>query len=1209
MLPIVTHRFTRKADILNCEGKFIISKTPIKFASTTIIQKLGSSFHGQISRDATGNVDLVAEMQKHPDALWIRVKAIEADIPNDNGDYFSREEIIKSYKSFEGCPVFTNHENSKVENAKGKVVKAEWDDREGAVYCTMFIDRQANPPLCRAIEEGYVTDVSMGTQVDYSTCSVCEKKALTADDYCPHVKTMKGRMIDGKKVFEKNYGLKFIEISVVTDGACKECTIREVLDPEQYLTKVADAVETVNRQVLADVSNEKQVKTSLFKDGGQAEIQKLNQAMDLLEDVCRAMLDQRQFIDLEFMSKLTEVLADLQHANDELVDQGYGRMGDAGGAAAPQQMGIPPLPEKSGTGMQELAPEGPKPFLTGPTMTGVGTVTEPTNASNGGNVLFSARIKDLTDKVSKIYEEHQALTRGGNISVDKEKANQTIAKLAKIWENPSVKNFKVEVDDDSGFKLAVGSEEIVGLKGGQRVAALKIASLDEDIREKLKTDPNECYGHLLGALKSKYAGVAPGTSEGKYPPELEKEQIQNTMEAQLRDQSKKLPLHPRVDEVRESITEAQLKAKREGYEYHNRQDKPRDAITEGQLKEGEWQGYENFKVQNEPRDEIQELQLRNEKWKGNVTPAGKEGEWVAGVKDQNQQITEGQLNDWKEADKRHQPDMITEKQLADDSENWGRRIASNEDARKALTATLKAISKTAGATGATPDEILAFVKDMTSCVNNRAAAEKAVTALSKHKETRQAMLRRAKFHGTAKIASQSEIADYLLGSVADQGMCGQVGCQVLEMIASEKNAYNNIEQVILANAAADDEDEFVNASTSADYLREVLAETPKKEDIKVILDKKAINAAEGTEKYAEIAYDLASKEAAKAGIKATDKVHVANLKDGKVEVAMFGVKEEKQASTEKPVEKQAETIQTRKEARKQLVAQFGGDMGGGAGAGGPGGAPGAGAAPGGGTTMPAAAPGGDPTAGTPPVAGLGAPAVPPEGAEEASEGEALPPFTMCPVCHSENVDFRHGEWDCKDCGADGTGEIVIRVKSWPGVIEETEPKGKEEGLEGGLEEGGIGEMGGGEGMEMPPVGLAAKVRVTPEMVKIAGNKPIGSICPHCGSIKVKLAMKNGTGNGKCEICNQAWKVETSISPEKELWAEIKWDDMRVASLVSERRLAVKKAAQENKKMAAKKAELETALRKSGMVAKFARADISGKAEIIASLADKGEIAK
>lgn len=1204
MLKRCDFNYRRKADILTQEGSFVVAKSPIIIASTKVdILKTAASFHGSIARDASGNADLVAEMQRHPDALWIRVKAIEADAPNDNGDYFSREEIVKSYRTFEGVPVFTNHENNKVENAKGKVVKAEWDDREGAVYCTMFIDRKANPHLCRAIEEGYVTDVSMGTQVDFSTCSVCEKKAFTADDYCDHVKTMKGRNVEGKKVFEKNYGLKFIEISVVTDGACKDCTIREVIEPAEFLQRIAAAVKTV--RLLKTNAVEAEVATAgMVKDGGQVEIQKLNQAMDLLEDVCRAMLDQRQYIDLEFLNKVAEVLADLQHVNDELVDQGYGRVGDPS-AMQQQQMGIPPLPENSG-GKQEQGMEGPKPFLSGPSQMGVGSVTEPaTAASSGSKTVLSARIKDLHDTVTKIYEE-QRVSRGGNTAVDiNAKANETRAKLATIWKNPSVKNFRTEISEGD-LKIVVGEEEIVGLYGGKKVAALKIANLDPDVKEWLKNDPRGCGDHLIDSLKNTFAGKMEKAAE--YTANVsEKDQHEMTMEAQLRTQ--KPDLHPRTNEVRESITEDQLKKGMEGYEYHKRTSEARDSITEKQLSEGRT-GYDQFERQDQPgvRDEIMELQLRNDKWKGNVTPAGADG-WANGVPDQHQAITEKQLEGWKSADKRFLPtDRITEKQLAEDSENWGRRIASKDDAKKAYAATLKAIAATSKATGATPDELVEAISEMVGDPHNTIAATKAVETLKLAKDMRVAMLRRAKFHGSPKTASKGEVCDCLLGMIGDAGMSGEVGMKVLAGLVAQKDSYSRVNDAIVAGAAEDDP--FGTAfSSTTDFLKEVIAETDekvKREEVTILLPKTAIKVDEkDTEKFAEAAYAAAISQAEKAGIKVTDKVHIAKRDDGKIEVALHGVKMPKVAATAAPVTEAAKTdLAARKDAR-QKVAQMGGgmpDMGGGAGAA-PGAGPGMG---GGGTTMPgpAGAPGADPTAGVPPVAGMGDTAAGDEEAE-GGEGEALPPGSICPVCGSDNVDIRHGEFTCNGCGAAGEFSVKIKITEYPGVIEDTEPHDKGEG-DMGVEEGGIGDMGGGGGMEMPPVGMAAAFRVTPEMVKIAGSKPIGSFCPHCGSNKTKIAASKGCASCSCESCGNCFKVDTYIdATNKELYARVEWNDMQVIKLAKKEAAKRKEAAAASKALGQKRAALENALKTKGLTAKFAKADAAGKATIIAELANKG----
>jgi len=123
-----------------------------------------------------------AEIKKHPTALFFRAKAIKADEMNSNGDYFTEEEILRSYKTFEGVPFFTNHDNQNVENARGKIIFAEWIPEEKAVYTIAYVDREAFPHICRSIEEEYVTGVSMGflgmdTEIlmgNLSAKSICE---------------------------------------------------------------------------------------------------------------------------------------------------------------------------------------------------------------------------------------------------------------------------------------------------------------------------------------------------------------------------------------------------------------------------------------------------------------------------------------------------------------------------------------------------------------------------------------------------------------------------------------------------------------------------------------------------------------------------------------------------------------------------------------------------------------------------------------------------------------------------------------------------------------------------------------------------------------------------------------------------------------------------------------------------------------------------
>jgi len=276
-----------------------------------------------------GDFDLKSEMTAHADNLYIKALAIIADVPNDNGDYFSKEELLKSYHTFVGCPLFCNHKNDDIEEARGTIVYAEWDEATNGIMIIGRVDTKAYPKLARGISEGYILGVSMGCQVERSACSICDNEAIKEEDYCEHIRNHKTKTYKGKAVFERNSGIKFIELSFVVDPACDICYIEEIFDVEDIIDKVAE-VTTSLRKI-----------AQTFTKGGKAEIEKLNQAENLMQDVAKTMLDQKEFIQLEYVSDLVEALSKLQETKDELVDMGYENVPSAVEAQQPNEGTFP----------------------------------------------------------------------------------------------------------------------------------------------------------------------------------------------------------------------------------------------------------------------------------------------------------------------------------------------------------------------------------------------------------------------------------------------------------------------------------------------------------------------------------------------------------------------------------------------------------------------------------------------------------------------------------------------------------------------------------------------------------------------------------------------------------------------------------------------------------------------------------------------------
>lgn len=368
---------------MSIEKKAIVTLTDIRMISGSTQGDNIKVASNRLTIDANSEAKKVvdAEIKKHPTALFFRAKAIAADETNSNGDFFSSAELIKAADSFVGVPFYTNHENTDVTKSKGKIVFSEWVPDEKAIYVVGFVDREAYPGLARGIEQDYMRGVSMGCVVEYSKCSICMNKAATVEDYCSHVKHLKGRKFSGTAkdtetgelktfkmahVYEINHGVRFIELSGVGDPACKSCRIQGVYDNEESLSKAASC-ETGHkigkgRTILSKVASIENSlfmykDTGLYKQASQEELQQIEEVLKTLEQISVNLIKNRKRVEVEFASDLVQILSELQEFSDELTGAGYGQL--EGEPPADDALGgvgdLPPpaegVPTEGGTGM------------------------------------------------------------------------------------------------------------------------------------------------------------------------------------------------------------------------------------------------------------------------------------------------------------------------------------------------------------------------------------------------------------------------------------------------------------------------------------------------------------------------------------------------------------------------------------------------------------------------------------------------------------------------------------------------------------------------------------------------------------------------------------------------------------------------------------------------------------------------------------------
>lgn len=153
---------------------------------------------------------------------------------NSNGDFFSDIELKNHYKTFIGKPTFVDHDNENIENARGVIIDAIYNEKGNFVELLKAVDKKAYPELANGILRHYITDTSMGCRCGYSICSICGNKAVSEDDFCEHIINYKASTFNGLPVWEDNRDIEFFEDSFVTQGADPNAKIMEKVASRGY---------------------------------------------------------------------------------------------------------------------------------------------------------------------------------------------------------------------------------------------------------------------------------------------------------------------------------------------------------------------------------------------------------------------------------------------------------------------------------------------------------------------------------------------------------------------------------------------------------------------------------------------------------------------------------------------------------------------------------------------------------------------------------------------------------------------------------------------------------------------------------------------------------------------------------------------------------------------------------------------------------------
>jgi hypothetical protein len=1124
-----------------------------------------------------GGFDLQAEIDKHPDNLFVKVFAIKKDEVNDNADAFSEAELIKATHTFIGVPVFCNHQNDDVEKARGIVVHAWYDKEKGGINTIARVDRVAYPTLARGIEEGIIVGTSMGCSVDYSLCSICHNKAHTAEEYCDCVKHRKNKKFSGKvkcefhesknepvedcpicgskkgktkqekelkeaKIYEHNFGIKFIEDSFVVNPACHDCLVQEIFNTTEFEKKVASIKNKVMKLANVECTTGCSIDGKLQKVAGKNELQDLSQVMDILEKVAKSMMSQKQYVSMEYVSDLVETLANVQSTLDELTEMGYGQI------PSPQLTGqeniqLPKTSEEALSNTTTGAPlqqQTPSPTAL-PTaqesaiepMGDLGTITKPKLSGKKKEFIKESTI--LIKKLGDLYSKFSSAEENSQ-EIATNKLDQT--KESKMTDKHSSENAGIE-------KVAAHDTDVITEKQLPNAAGTGTQWNDAPnvIGEKQLNDTN--------ANKNK----------ADFGNNFSTNSVERTASPDV-------------------ITEKQLSSVKE-------------AVV------ARW---------NEFPEVITEKQ-----WTDMSDLIGSDLS-----KDQGNIITEKQMADFLSHHRYAAPEVITEKQLPGQSSDLARWASTSFDRKAIVKAAMSAVSDMIAYFHKTPSEIkkvASFVNDKPKNLD-KAAFMVLINALPHKAEARKA--ERDKYTYFSKIAESGVAApsalDALVLSVSDNlgTLSADDVLQAVKHVANSDKGMIQIEASAKAKIIAPSNTDNVMDKTAEFDL--AIRELDRPEDgtyeIRASIDEIGVSPTDkiafvkATTKFAASQIGDPDLQLVVTNIDMDDKkkVLVATVKDinalteeEKKAFAEFGslkqrpnprddamrdmhdegehgsvlnIGEEDPAIDEDPLgslmEEQevrprgtlrpSSRVASRKEGRDSIVKQaqmMGGEMGG---------QGGAGQGPGAGATLPNAPAG--------PGAG-GAPA-PLESFEEQGAGDDLmgddegdaspmPPGSICPVCASKDVDIIKGEGKCNNCSSEFAFKVNIEVTKWADMLEDSRDDG-----EAGADEDPL----KGEGFELPEPGaapetspatanipaaastkndkiqktaFAAMTKLTTAATKkaAAAGVKFGSVSPFTGTMQT---IDLGNGKHACLDTGLQYRVAVAVDKKnpKNVYAQWEW---------------------------------------------------------------------
>lgn len=164
----------------------------------------------------------VSQIKPESGKIYIHILAMGAGEyygANRNADYFPEDNLKKYHETFATSPahIFKHHINKNPEIAIGKVIYSVYNERMHRVEVIAWVDKEKGFDYVAKIERGEFPATSMACHTPFDTCSVCNNRARSRNEYCSHLREELGKILpDGRKIMAINDGpLRFFDMSFV----------------------------------------------------------------------------------------------------------------------------------------------------------------------------------------------------------------------------------------------------------------------------------------------------------------------------------------------------------------------------------------------------------------------------------------------------------------------------------------------------------------------------------------------------------------------------------------------------------------------------------------------------------------------------------------------------------------------------------------------------------------------------------------------------------------------------------------------------------------------------------------------------------------------------------------------------------------------------------------------------------------------------------